>query len=372
MKYIDEFRDRRLIDKVAGEIRKTVDVNRIYNFMEVCGTHTMAIFRFGLRDILPRNINLISGPGCPVCVTPNEFIDKAIALSRKKDLVITTFGDMLKVPGSYSSLEKERAGGSSVKIVYSSMDALELARKYPDKEIIFLGIGFETTAPTVAQSIVAAKREKINNYSVLCGHKTMPEALKILTDEPELTVDGFLLPGHVSAIIGPEPYEFLVRRGKSCVITGFEPLDILQAILMLLRQDTPKVEIQYTRIINKAGNALAKKIIKKVFEKNSSVWRGIGAIKNSGLKIRREFARFDTELKFRPKIARPKENKVCICGDVIRGIRQPPECKLFGKRCRPEDPVGACMVSSEGTCAAYYKYSVQGTAYRVQEKIWKR
>ncbi len=356
MKYIDEFRDRRLIDKVAGEIRKTVDANRIYNFMEVCGTHTMAIFRFGLRDILPENINLISGPGCPVCVTPNEFIDKAIALSRRKDISITTFGDMLKVPGSYSSLEKERAGGSSVKIVYSSMDALELARENPDKEVVLLGIGFETTAPTVAQSILAAKKENIKNYSVLCGHKTMPEALEALTEEQGLKIGGFLLPGHVSAVIGARPYEFLPKRGKHCVITGFEPLDILQAILMLLEQDTPKVEIQYTRIINKAGNTLAKNSIKKVFEQNSSKWRGIGMIKKSGLKIRREFARFDAELKFEPKIAKPRENKACICGDVIKGIRLPPECELFGKLCGPEDPVGACMVSSEGTCAAYYKY----------------
>lgn len=357
MKYIDEFRDRRLIDKVARQIRDAVDTSRTYNFMEVCGTHTMSIFRFGLRDILPSNINLISGPGCPVCVTPNEFIDKAIALSRRKNIIIATFGDMLKVPGSYSTLEKERAAGSSVKMVYSSMDALALAKKHPDKEIVFLGIGFETTAPTVAQSILAAKEERIKNYSVLCGHKTMPEALKVLTGEPGLKIDGFLLPGHVSAIIGAKPYEFLPKRGKRCVITGFEPLDILQAILMLLEQDTPKVEIQYTRIINKAGNRLAKNSIKKVFEQNYSQWRGIGNIRKSGLKIRSRFAGFDAELKFKPKIAKPRENKACICGDVIKGMRTPLECKLFGKLCNPEHPVGACMVSTEGTCAAYYRYN---------------
>ena len=362
MKYIDEFRDRRLIDKVAGEIRRTVDADRTYNFMEVCGTHTMAIFRFGLRDILPGNINLISGPGCPVCVTPNEFIDKAISLGRRRDVIIATFGDMLKVPGSRSSLEKERARGASIKIVYSSIDALDLAKRRPDKEVVFLGIGFETTAPTVAQSIRAAKKKNIKNYSVLCGHKTMPEALKVLTEERGLRIDGFLLPGHVSAIIGTGPYEFLAKRGKRCVVTGFEPLDILQAILMLLKQDAPKVEIQYTRIINRTGNILARKGMEKVFEKCPSVWRGIGEINGSGLKIRRGFSEFDAALKFKPKIGKPRENKACICGDVIKGARTPLECKLFGKACDPEHPVGACMVSSEGTCAAYYKYSAHEAA----------
>jgi hydrogenase expression/formation protein HypD len=364
MKYIDEFRDRRLIDKVAKQIRDAVDVSRTYNFMEVCGTHTMSIFRFGLRDILPQNIKLISGPGCPVCVTPNEFIDKAIALSRRKDIIIATFGDMFRVPGSYSSLEKEKSCGAHIRMVYSTLDALDLALKNPDKEVIFLGIGFETTAPTVAQSIIDAKKTGIKNYSVLCGHKTMPEALKVLTKEPKLQVDGFLLPGHVSVIIGAKPYEFLARRGKRCVITGFEPLDILQAILMLVKQRQPKIEIQYTRIINKSGNALAKKSIGKVFTKCSSIWRGIGEIKNSGLKIKKEFSAFDAELKFKPKIARPKENKACICGDVIKGLNSPLSCKLFGKLCRPEHPIGACMVSSEGTCAAYYKYRVQGAGSR--------
>ena len=356
MKYIDEFRDRRLIDKVAGEIRGEADTVRTYNFMEVCGTHTMSIFRFGLRDILPGNINLISGPGCPVCVTPNEFIDKAIALARRENIVIATFGDMFKVPGSYSSLEKEKALGAAIRMVYSSMDALELARKTPGKEVVFLGIGFETTAPTVAQSIIAAKKSGIKNYSVLCGHKTMPEALKVLTNEPKLKIDGFLLPGHVSAIIGVEPYEFLIARGKRCVVTGFEPLDILQAIWMLLKQEKPKVEIQYTRIINKKGNKLAIKSMDKVFSPCDSTWRGIGRIKGSGLKIRREFSAYDAELKFHPVIPAPRVNKACICGEVIKGIKTPFQCRLFAKACTPEHPVGACMVSSEGACAAYYKY----------------
>ena len=361
MKYIDEFRDRRLIDKMARQIRDTVDDGRAYNFMEVCGTHTMAIFRFGLRDILPGNINLISGPGCPVCVTPNEFIDKAIALARRKEIIIATFGDLFKVPGSRSSLEKERSRGRVIKMVYSSIDALELAKKYTDKEVVFLGVGFETTAPTVAQSIIAARKARIKNYSVLCGHKTMPEALKALTEDPGLVIDGFLLPGHVSAIIGVKPYGFLPRRLKRCVITGFEPLDILQAILMLLKQKSPKVEIQYTRIINKNGNAIARRAMMKVFEKAHSAWRGIGEIKDSGLNIKKEFSNFDAESKFKPKIAPVKVNKACICGDVIKGVKTPLDCRLFGRMCNPERPVGACMVASEGTCAAYYKYRVQGT-----------
>ena len=356
MKYIDEFRDRHLIDKIAREIRAVADPSLKYNFMEVCGTHTMSIFRFGLRDVIPANINLISGPGCPVCVTPNEFIDKAVVLARRKDTIIATFGDMLRVPGSYSSLDKEKTCGAAIKMVYSSMDALAIAKKEAGKEVVFLGIGFETTAPTVAQSLIAAKKERIENYSVLCGHKTMPEALRVLTIEPKLRIDGFLLPGHVSAIIGVGPYEFLAKKGKRCVITGFEPLDILQAILMLLKQKVPKIEIQYTRIITRGGNKLAKASMDNVFQSISSLWRGIGIIKNSGLKIRKEFAAFDSEVKFKPKIARPKENKLCLCGEVIKGIKIPPECRLFAKSCNPEHPVGACMVSSEGACAAYYKY----------------
>lgn len=372
MKYVDEFRDRRLIDKVADEIRRTVDVNRTYNIMEVCGTHTMSIFRFGLRDILPKNINLISGPGCPVCVTPNEFLDKAIAVANMKDTIIATFGDMIKVPGSVSSLEKEKAKGSNIKIVYSSLDALDIARKNPKKEIVFLGIGFETTVPTVAQSILIAKREGLKNYSVLCGHKTMPEALKTLVSDGTINpvrnyeisnginVDGFLLPGHVSAIIGAGPYKFLssIYR-KHCVISGFEPLDIMQSILMLLTQKKPEVEIQYKRIINEAGNGLAQKTMDKIFEKSPSVWRGIGMVEDSGLKIRKDYKSFDAEEKFRLKTEGSKENLRCLCGYILKGVKIPYDCRLFAKVCTPENPAGACMVSSEGTCAAYYRYGLE-------------
>ena len=357
MKFVDEFRDRHLIDKVADEIRRSVDPGRVYNIMEVCGTHTMSIFRFGLRDILPDNIRLISGPGCPVCVTPNDYIDKAIAIANMKNVIIATFGDMMKVPGSRSNLEKEKAKGCNIKMVYSSLDAVELARKNPEKEVIFLGIGFETTAPTVAQSLIIAKNKRLKNYSVLCGHKTMPKVLGALVHDKLIKVDAFLLPGHVSAIIGARPYVFLSKiYKKNCVITGFEPLDILQSVLMIIKQRVPKIEIQYNRIIEEEGNILARKSMDKVFEKCSSVWRGIGCIKGSGLKIGRSYKDFDAEIKFRPRIEEPKDNIRCFCGYILKGLKTPYDCPSFARACTPENPAGACMVSSEGTCAAYYKY----------------
>lgn len=365
MKYVDEFRDRRLVEKVARDVRRAVDPERTYNIMEVCGTHTMSIFRFGLAGILPPNVKLISGPGCPVCVTPNEFIDKAMAIANMKDVIIATFGDMLKVPGSRSSLEKEKAGGADVRVVYSSLDALDLARKYPDKEVVFLGIGFETTAPTVAQSILIAKSENLRNYSVLCGHKTMPEVMETLVHDRLIKVDAFLLPGHVSVITGSAPYEFLSKTyKKNCVISGFEPTDILQSILMIVKQTKPKVEIQYDRIMDRRGNALARGSIAKVFEKASSVWRGIGCVKRSGLKIRKTYKEFDAELKFRPVIEVPKDNVRCFCGYILKGLKTPYDCPSFARACTPENPAGACMVSSEGTCAAYYKYGKDTTRSR--------
>jgi len=366
MKYIDEYRDKVLIKKLAEEIRRKADPARIYNIMEVCGTHTMSVFKFGLRDILPANINLMSGPGCPVCVTPNEFIDRAIAISKIKGVIIATFGDMLRVPGSYSSLDKEKALGADIRVVYSTIDALELARKNRSKEVVFLGVGFETTAPTVAASIDIARKEKLKNYSVLCAHKTMPEALEALVRSKDLKADSFLLPGHVSVIIGRKPYEFLSKRyNKRCVITGFEPLDIMQAILMIVEQKTPRVDIQYKRLIKEGGNRLAKDVIAKVFEKCDSTWRGMGVIKRSGLKIRKKYGYFDAEKRFLNKtigqvvgqVVRLRYNKNCICGDVLKGAKTPKDCGLFGKRCTPENPVGSCMVSGEGTCAAWYKYS---------------
>jgi hydrogenase expression/formation protein HypD len=357
MKYIDEFRDKRLIAKVAEGIREAAGGRR-YAFMEVCGTHTMAIFRYGLRELLPPAIRLISGPGCPVCVTPNEYLDKAIALAKMDGVIIATFGDMMRVPGSRSSLEEERANGASIKAVYSTDDALVMARKNKDKQVVFLGVGFETTSPTVAASIIEAKREGLKNYSVLCGHKTMPEVMASLLDDGDVSVDGFLLPGHVSVIIGTKPYEFLAKKyGKGGVVTGFEPLDIMQALLMLINQSTPKIEVQYKRVVEAQGNKTARKVMDKVFEKTAAEWRGVGNVKDSGLAIRREFRAFDAEAKFKPKVKVSIEPKGCLCGAVLKGIKMPTECRLFGKSCIPEHPVGACMVSTEGTCAAYYKYS---------------
>lgn len=357
MKYIDEFRDRKLIDKLVLRIRSSIDSGHTYKFMEVCGTHTMAIFKFSLRDLLPENIKLISGPGCPVCVTPNDYLDRAIAIANLPGVIVTTFGDMMRVPGSRSSLEKERSGGRSIKIVYSTDDALKIARQNPVKEVVFLGVGFETTAPTVAASIVTAEREGIDNYSVLSAHKTMPEALEALVKDRSIQIDGFLLPGHVSVIIGPEPYGFLAKKyGIGSVIAGFEPIDILEAILMLIKQKKPRTEIQYKRFIRPGGNSVARKTMDRVFEQSPAIWRGIGLVPKSGLKIRKTYSRFDAAERFNIKVAPAREYNGCMCGQILSGMKSPPECGLFGKLCIPENPVGACMVSSEGTCAAYYKY----------------
>ncbi|MCX5679453.1 MAG: hydrogenase formation protein HypD [Candidatus Omnitrophica bacterium] len=354
MKYVDEFRDEVLIAKEAAHIRAAV--NRKWRFMEVCGTHTMSIFRFALRQILPGDIELVSGPGCPVCVTPNGYLDKAIAIAGMKNVIIATFGDMLRVPGSHSTLEIQKADGRDIRTVYSTTDALEIAEKYPTKEVVFLGVGFETTVPTVAKSIIIAKKAGLKNYSVLSAHKTMPEALGSLAGSG-LNVDGFILPGHVSAITGTSPYRFLAKiYKKRCVVSGFEPLDILQSISILIKQSPAKVEIQYKRIAAPGGNPKARVCIYKVFEKCDSVWRGIGRVADSGLKIKKAYADLDAEVKFHPRVRPPKEDKRCRCGDVLRGLIAPTECMLFGKACTSQHPIGACMVSSEGTCAAYYKY----------------
>lgn len=360
MKYIDEFRDRKLIAKLSDRIREAVESSRAYRFMEVCGTHTMAVFRFGLRELLPDRICLISGPGCPVCVTPNVYLDTALALSDRDDITIATFGDMMRVPGSRSSLEAAKSRGASIRPVYSTDDALDIARRDPDRQVVFLGIGFETTAPTVAASIIEAKREGIKNYSVLCGHKTMPEAMGALLKDRDIEVDGFLLPGHVSAVIGTGPYKFLASRHRMrCVVAGFEPIDIMQSILMLVRQSSPSVQVQYSRVIGRAGNVIARRLMDKVFEKTDSDWRGIGTVAGSGLRIRRAFSSFDAEARFRVRVPAPKEPKGCLCGDVLKGLKQPPDCPLFAKVCNPLHPIGACMVSVEGTCAAYYKYQTK-------------
>ena len=330
-------------------------------FMEVCGTHTMAVFRSGLISLLPENVKLLSGPGCPVCVTEDSFIDKAIALAQQPGVIVTTFGDMLRVPGSHQSSEQARAGGAAFRVVYSPLDALKLARENTDKHVVFLGIGFETTAPTIGWTIRQAAEEKIDNYSVLCAHKTMPYAMAGLLTDQELKIDGFLCPGHVSVIIGSNAYEPLADQFKTpCVIAGFEAGDVAGGIRMLLEQVTEKragVENEYVRSVTPAGNTSAQEVISTVFEEADASWRGLGVIPNSGLAIRKEFGRHDADRRFPDlDLPPPQEHKGCRCGDVLRGTCTPPECSLFGKACTPETPVGACMVSIEGTCSAYYKY----------------
>lgn len=358
MKYIDEYRNKEIAQNILWQI-KSISQKKI-NLMEVCGSHTVSIFRNGIRKILPPNINLISGPGCPVCVTPIQYIDEIIAFSRKDNFIITTFGDMIRVPGSNSTLEKEKANGSDIRIVYSTLDALKIAYDNPFKNVVFMGVGFETTSPTIASVILKAKEEKINNFSVLCVAKIMPPAMKSLLDAEEVNIDGFICPGHVSAIIGSKPYSFIASQYNiPCVISGFEPLDILQTIFMLVKQiekNKAKVEIQYKRIVKPEGNKIALEKINRVFKIVDSEWRGMGKIPLSGLEIRDKYEQFNAR-KFSISVERPKEISGCRCGEVLRGIIIPPECPLFGKICTPEDPKGACMVSSEGTCAAYYKYN---------------
>jgi len=358
LKYIDEYKNKEIAQNILWQIRR-ISKKKI-NLMEVCGTHTVAIFRNGIRKMLPQNINLISGPGCPVCVTPIQYIDEIIAFSRKDNFIITTFGDMIRVPGSTSTLEKEKANGSDVRIVYSTLDALKIAYDNPAKNIVFMGIGFETTSPTIARAILKAEEEKIKNFSVLSVAKIIPPAMRFLLESGEVNIDGFICPGHVSAIIGSKPYSLIAfQYGVPCVISGFEPLDILQSIYLLIRQienGRAEVEIQYERVVKPEGNKIAMDKINEVFKVVDSDWRGIGNIPLSGLEIKDKYGKFNAR-KFAIKKEETKEPKGCLCGEVLRGVITPPECPLFKNICTPEDPKGACMVSTEGTCAAYYKYN---------------
>jgi len=336
------------------------DIDKEISLMEVCGTHTMAVFRYGIKELLPQKLHLLSGPGCPVCVTANDYIDKAIAYARQEKVILVTFGDMMKVPGSSSSLAQEASEGAQIKVVYSSLEAIEIARRNPNYRIIFLGIGFETTAPTVAASILMASEEKISNYLVLSGHKIMPPAMKSLVENHQICIDGFLCPGHVSAITGSKIYEFLAQEYHiPCVVAGFEPLDILESIYLLLHQikcGQARVENEYRRAVTYEGNLKAQELMERVFIKQSTSWRGIGQIPQSGLKIKKDYASFDVEARFPLQVKKSKDYPGCICGDILRGVKSPLNCPLFKKACSPSHPLGACMVSSEGTCAAYYKY----------------
>jgi len=326
--------------------------------MEFCGGHTVTIFRYGIRQVLPSTIEMVSGPGCPICVTANADLDKAMALAQIPNVIITTFGDMLKVPGSYSSLQKVKADGADVRVVYSTVDALNLAEENPDKSVIFLGIGFETTAPTVAASVLQAMEKGIKNYYVFSMHKLCPPVIRAILDSGEVKLGGLVCPGHVSTIIGSHPWEFR-DYGIPCVISGFEPLDILQCVHMLVAQVENKkseVEIAYRRGVHPMGNQQALKLMEQVFEPCPAQWRGMGEIAGSGLKLRKEYQQYDAELAFEFDAGQPREPKGCICGDILRGVKTPSDCSLFGKACTPQNPVGPCMVSSEGSCSAYYLY----------------
>jgi len=360
MKYIDEFRVQSAIEKLTEAVienaRKLPGTVRI---MEVCGTHTMAMFRHGIRNMLPDNIEVISGPGCPVCVTSVSDIDRAVALADNPGIIVTTFGDMLKVPGTESSLGESKARKNDVRVVYSALDALEIAKRNPQKKVVHIAIGFETTAPTIAAALQRARTDKLRNFYVFCAHKIVPPALKALLTSKKIRINAFLLPGHVSAVIGAVPYSFLAEHyGIPGVIAGFEAFDILQAVVMLERQIIEKravIENQYKRCVHKNGNLTAQKALQKVFKVCDVEWRGLGIIKNSGLVLRGEFSRFDAVKHFRPVIPAPKKS-ACRCGDVLQGSIIPPQCPLFERLCNPQNPIGPCMVSSEGACAAYYRY----------------
>jgi hydrogenase expression/formation protein HypD len=357
------FRDPKLardLIEVIAELAVSIPRGQV-SLMEVCGTHTVAIARNGIRGAMPEKVRLISGPGCPVCVTANHDIDTAIALARIPGVIITTFGDMTRVPGSTSSLFKERSEGRDIRIVYSPLDALKIAADQPSRQVVFIGVGFETTTPLVGAAIKHAAAQDLQNFSVFGAHKNVPGALESLINDPEVDVDALILPGHVSTIIGSKPYGFLAEKYHvPGVVTGFEAVDMLQVIAMILRQlaeGRADIEIAYTRGVHPEGNPTALAIIDEVFETCNAPWRGLGTIPDSGYRIREQYARYDALRRFSPEVEPTIEPHGCRCGDVLRGVIYPNECPLFAHACRPENPIGPCMVSSEGSCAAYYRYT---------------
>ncbi len=360
MKYVDEYRDPALAQSIAADIARITE-GRTLKLMEVCGGHTHTIYKHGIEDVLPRNIDLVHGPGCPVCVLPMGRIDDAIAIARAPDVIFTTFGDMMRVPGSNGSLLDAKAEGADVRFVYSPLDALKLARQNPDKQVVFFAIGFETTAPSTAVTLLRAQAENITNFSVFCNHVTIIPAIKAILDSPDLRLDGFIGPGHVSMVIGMRPYTFIARdHRKPVVIAGFEPLDIIQSVRMIVQQiDEGRAEIenQYGRVVRPEGNVKALEAMARTMELRPFFeWRGLGFISHSALKLRPEFALWDAELRFRVPGIRVADPKACQCGEVLKGVIKPWECKVFGTACTPETPIGTCMVSSEGACAAYFNY----------------
>ncbi|HYY57845.1 MAG TPA: hydrogenase formation protein HypD [Pyrinomonadaceae bacterium] len=359
MKFVDEYRAGDIAQRLAEQIRHLT--TRPLKIMEVCGGHTHTIFKYGIEDLLPPNITMIHGPGCPVCVIPLGRVDDAISIAQQPGVIFTTFGDAMRVPGSRTSLLDAKASGADVRMVYSPLDALKIARKNPEREVVWLALGFETTAPSTAMTILQAAKEGVENFSAFCNHITIVPALKALLDSPDLQLDGFLGPGHVSTVIGTRPYEFVPREyGKPVAVSGFEPLDILQSVYMIVRQvveGRAEVENQYARCITRDGNQKALEVLFEVFEpRDYFEWRGLGSIAHSGMKLRRKYAAFDAELKFNVPGLRIADPKACQCGEILKGVKRPWECKVFGTACTPETPIGSCMVSSEGACAAYYNF----------------
>ncbi len=357
MKHITEYRNpaivKGLVDAIHSHSKQSIAL------MEVCGGHTMAIQKYGIPSLLPPTITLLSGPGCPVCVTDIRYIDHAIALARLNNTIITTFGDLIRVPGSTSSLEKETGNGADVRIVYSILNALEIAVDNPEKEVIFLAIGFETTAPGTAAGILNASLTRLSNFSILSAHKVMPPAMEAIV-EKGAGISGYICPGHVSSITGAKMFSGIVdNHGLGCVVSGFEPTDLLQSILQLVIQheeSSPRLENAYHRAVRMEGNLKAQTIMNRIFEKTDDWWRGFGIIPDSGLQLKQKFLPFDAREKFNIKIEPSQEKKGCICGEILKGLKRPTDCKLFGKACTPSYPIGACMVSNEGACAAYNKY----------------
>lgn len=361
MKFVDEFRDAGVIQKAAEEIRRLADPQRQYRFMEVCGGHTHAIYKFGLKDLLPPNIDLIHGPGCPVCVLPMGRIDDGLSVAKQPNTVFTAFGDMMRVPGTHGSPLEHKARGLDVRIVYSPLDALTLAQRNPDKHVLFFAIGFETTAPSTALTLMRAKKLGVRNFSVFCNHVTILPAIRAILDSPDMRIDAFIGPGHVSTVIGCRPYEWIARNErKPIVVSGFEPADVLQSIVMLLQQlkaGEAKVENQYKRVVPWNGNVAALRAMAEVFELRPYFeWRGMGFICQSALRLKADYADWDAERLFSVPGVRVTDPKAAQCGEVLKGALKPVQCKLFGNECTPEHPIGALMVSSEGSCAAYYNY----------------
>ncbi len=368
MKYVDEYRDGALARSIADQIAREARPERVYHFMEFCGGHTHAISRYGLEDLLPANVRMIHGPGCPVCVLPVGRIDDAIKLARRPEVTLLTYGDVLRVPGTGGlSLMKAKASGADVRMVYSTLEALRIAEAEPDRKVVFFAIGFETTTPPTAMAILAAEKKGLSNFFVFCNHVLTPAAIQNILESPNLRklnsirIDGFVGPAHVSTVIGTRPYEFFAEEfQKPVVVAGFEPLDVMQAILMLVRQVNEgrgEVENQYVRAVTAEGNLKAQNCVAEVFElRDSFEWRGLGAVPYSALKLRTRYARFDAERVFAVVTVPAEDNPACECGAILRGVKKPTDCKLFGTACTPETPMGSCMVSSEGACAAHWTY----------------